>query len=457
MSKQSDTIAAICTPCGRSGIGIIRISGNKALEIISKITITKKPINHLFSNNSRKLIHAHLVDDDNIIDEILFAIMPPGHSYTGELTVEINCHGGVELVNTSLDLVLKNGARLANRGEFTKRAVENGRIDIVQAEAINDLIMSSTKIERKIAWRQYEGGLSSLLKELKSDLINITSQNLFLLDFEGEIQERDFINLESSITELKKRMENMLLASKNSHILKQGYWVVLAGPPNSGKSSIFNYMLNISRSIVSEIPGTTRDYIMESLILNGIEIKLIDTAGIRETYNEIEKISIESSKFQMERADLILYIIDQSAKLTYEQKRFALKVIGEDGFVVFNKNDLSSDAGVIKFLEKNSDKNIINVSAKTGFNIDFLIKSIENKAHDKIALSENTIMTSERQNKLLKEAHDSLERISNIKNDEIDLVHYELSSAIKKIDEIFCENSDDDVFENIFRNFCVGK
>jgi tRNA modification GTPase len=461
MNKRSDTIAAISTPYGRGGIGIIRISGPDAITIAAEVTKTAYPLPSLAQASSRKLVHAYLTDQSsNSLDEILIAVMPAGRSYTGELCVELNCHGGTAVVACALERVLQAGARIAEPGEFTRRAVENGRIDLVQAEAVNELINARSRIAMKIAWQHFAGGLSRRFEDLRDKIKDALSDIIYRIDVDlDERNDREeLLRIREKITALSSSVKDMLATAENKKYLTQGYWVTIAGPPNAGKSSIFNSLLKIERSIVCDIPGTTRDHVSESIDINGIEVRLIDTAGIRESSDEIEKISVQRSMEQIRSADIIIYVLDQAQEWPDEDFEKAEEILSINGMIILNKADLSVSKKAGLFQRKHGNVNVIRVSALKGENIDRIKEWLAARLHS-IANLENIIITNTRHIQLLKNTQAHLEAAIKLLNENrpLDIVQFEIEKSVAMLEEILGVISSEEAWDNIFNKFCVGK
>lgn len=449
-----DTIAAISTPQGRGGIGIIRISGPLALSIASKVLKTKINLTSLQSSDSRHFIHGYFLDEGRVLDEVLVACMPSCKSFTGEPTVEINCHGGRAILASAMEAIVSSGARPADPGEFTRRAFLNGKLDLIQAEAINDMINARTKKGVQAAWKHLEGGLSQQCQALREQLVRIFSEIQASIDFDV-LESREW---EKNISSMIETMEQMLKASSGSKFIQQGCWIALTGLPNSGKSSIFNSMLHYDRSIVCDIPGTTRDHITETIEIEGIEVRLTDTAGIRETSDLIEKTSIERSLQQVDAADIVIYVVDQSQILDKPQIDHIRERQGKQ-ILVFNKSDLPAHPSVEIFVGTNQDFAGIHVSALTKDGIDELMDHLSEMV---VALTpdiENPVVTNLRQTKLMTEAKTSLHlaRTMIAGKRELDLVSDEIQHSIKSLEEIIGIVEDDMILDQIFSKFCIGK
>jgi tRNA modification GTPase len=456
MDKRSDTIAAISTPHGRGGIGIIRISGPSTLDLVASVTKSSVDILSLSSFKTRKLIHAFVVDQGQTLDEILLAYMPANKAFTGETTIELNCHGGRAVLSAVLECVLKCGARLAEAGEFTRRAFENNRLNLVQAEAINDLIHARTKKAIKAAWRQMEGGLTSRCTELRENLFNQISELQAEIDFEIDGSRARWVE---QMKKAEVQIQSMLKSAEKSKFLTLGCWAVISGPPNAGKSSIFNDIINIERSIVCDSPGTTRDHISEVLEIDGIEIRLTDTAGIRATDDKIESISIERSRQQVTAADIVIYVLDQSCEMKAVEAEEAERVLKDDGLVVLNKCDLAMHPSVKTFVDKHSGKNIAIISILSNYGVDDFLDMLAECINEKTNSGEDPIITNIRQTRLLESAKGNMQSAIEAIGSEgrLDICMYELELAMRSMSEIIGEISSEDILDNIFSKFCIGK
>ncbi len=458
MKKRSDTIAAISTAIGKGGIGIIRISGDDALPIVSQLVQSKIDIKSLTQLKSRKLIHAHLLDlDKQPIDEILIAFMPPDRSFTGEFTIEINCHGGIALMTMTLENLIKLGARLADPGEFTKRAWENGKFDLIKAEAINQIITAESVGALKIAWKQYNGGLTDRCLKLRTQLIEILSYLQYSIDIENSDFIFDSSRIRNDLDYIKRDIALMISSSERNRSMAEGVWISIYGPPNVGKSSLFNSLLKLQRSIVCDIPGTTRDHVSERININGINIRLTDTAGIRETDDIIEKESIRRSYEQINTADILIYVLDGSKDISDDKIVEIEAVLDNNGLVVINKSDLEFTKSMQMIAEKTDvNGNLIKVSASTGYNIDALESVIEKKIAERYS-NIDEIMLTMRQRQAMSSCFELLNKVDLSDSKGLDLMSYDISNAIQKIDEITGSISSEDVLDSVFKNFCVGK
>lgn len=438
-----DTISAIATPLGVGGVGIVRISGSKSFEIIKKIFSNKNIV-------AGKIIHGWIKENDDFIDEVIVLPFKNPHSYTGEDTIEVQCHGGINIVKKILDLTLKNGARLAERGEFTKRAFLNQKLDLSQAEAVLDLINAKTVNFAIKSAKNLSGKLSLEIKKIRDELFNLYSLIIAAVDFPEDVAEPEYSLLEEKINELLKEIKNILSFSKSSNILRQGIKIAIAGRPNVGKSSLFNLLLNLDRAIVTDIAGTTRDIIQESLDIDGIAATIIDTAGIRECENvdKVESIGIDYAKKCMEDSDVVLFLFDAQEGFIKEDEEIFELIKNKPHLKIASKVDLVQEPL----------KECISISTKTRENIDILkseIKKIVSENND----LETDFITNQRQQECLNDSKEALEQaLSAVKNEEIqDLISIDIKSALLFVSEISGEVITDDVLNNIFDNFCIGK
>ncbi len=440
--EEFDTITAISTPLGTGGVGVIRISGGKAFEIIEKI----------FSNphfEPRKFNHGWIVDGEVKIDEVIVLPFFAPNSYTGENVVEIQCHGGVNVVRNILNLVLKNGARMAERGEFTKRAFLNKRMDLSQAEAVADIIHSKTKEFAKVSMKNLSGVLKEKINDIRNEIFEVLSRITAGIDFPEDVKEPEYSYLTETFTKIISQIDSVLLDADTSNILRQGISVTIAGRPNVGKSSIFNALLSLDRAIVTDIAGTTRDVLKETLDL-GIPVTLIDTAGIREDedVSKVEKIGIEYSKQSLEEADLVIFVYDVQAGMTKEDEEILELAEEKKHIVIANKCDLISER----------KEGLHYISAKTGEGISELKKLITKQVCD-IEPDNLEFVTNSRQQVCLARAKTALEQAllgAQLKELQ-DLISIDVKSAILALDEITGELITDDILNNIFDNFCIGK
>ncbi len=464
---QEDTIAAISTPKGEGAIGIIRLSGPKAISIVQGIFRgpKDKPLEEAISHT---IHYGHLVspDDDSLIDEVLVTLMRAPRTYTREDVVEINCHGGALTLQRVLDLVLKQGARLAEPGEFTKRAFMNGRIDLSQAEAVMDLIRAKTHLASNVAISHLKGTLSQAIEEVRDGLVSVLSAIEAAIDFpEDDVEDVDLSQVNGEILNSISILEALIETANSGRILREGLKTAIIGRTNVGKSSLLNLLLREGRAIVTEIPGTTRDVIEEAVNIRGIPLVLVDTAGIRETGEVIERLGIERTLETMDMAELILYVIDASQGITHEDRQILEGIRHREVLMILNKVDLpnitSADYLSHKLEEMELNFPIIEVSAKEGWGLDQLEEAIIQTAlgGQNIQRESEMIMMNARQKDILMRAKSRLrEAIVAIElNIPADLVALELRGAAYILGEITGATVDDEVIERIFSQFCVGK
>ena len=439
---EFDTIAAIATPLGAGGVGVIRISGEKAFEIIEKIFTSTK-------FEPRKFNHGWIVDNGVKIDEVIVLPFFAPNSYTGENVVEIQCHGGVNVVKNILELVLKNGARLAERGEFTKRAFLNKKMDLSQAESVADIIHSKTSNFAKVSMKNLSGVLKERINEIRNDIFEVLSRITAGIDFPDDVKEPEYEYLETSFESIISKIDKVLLGAKTSNIFRQGANVAIIGKPNVGKSSLFNALLNLDRAIVTDIAGTTRDVLRETLDL-GIPVTLIDTAGIREDeeVSKVERIGIEYSKQSLDEADLILFVYDASKGLDNEDKEVLELIKDKNYILIANKSDLA----------ENGNSEVLQISALNGTGVNELKELLKKRVCD-IEPESLDFVTNSRQQLCLTKAREALEQahLAAKLNELQDLISIDVKSAILALDELTGELITDDVLDNIFSHFCIGK
>lgn len=440
ISEEFDTIAAPATPMGAGGVGIIRISGEKAFDIAEKI----------FSNpvfEPRKFNRGWIKDGNTKIDEVVVLPFFAPNSYTGENVIEIQCHGGVNVVKNILNLVLKNGARMAEKGEFTKRAFLNKRMDLSQAEAVADIIHAKTGDFAKVSMKNLSGVLKNRIDDIRNNIFEVLSGITAGIDFPEDVKEPEYEYLTERFEDIISRINTVLAGADTSNIFRQGASVTIIGKPNVGKSSLFNALLSLDRAIVTDIAGTTRDVLRETLDL-GIPVTLIDTAGIRDE-NEasaVEKIGIEYSKQSLDEADLVLFVYDASKELDDEDKEVLKLLENKKHIIIANKSDLAqTDTGV-------------KISALKGEGIEEL-KEILTKTICDIEPENLDFVTNTRQQACLKKARAALEQalLASKINELQDLISIDVKSALLALDELTGELITDNILDNIFEHFCIGK
>lgn len=455
-----DTIVAIATAPGEGGIGILRISGEKSLEVAQSIfeSVSGKRIDEY---NNRTLIYGNIVDNDKIIDEVLLAYMKGPKSYTAEDVVEINCHGGFISVKKILELILSKDVRLAEAGEFTKRAFLNGRIDLSQAEAVIDVINAKTSKSHEVAQEQLEGALSLKIRSLRDKVTELLAHVTVAIDYpEEDIEFITYNTLKEKTEELEKEIKKLFDSSESGKIFREGLKTVIIGKPNVGKSSLLNLILGEKRAIVTDIPGTTRDVIEEFVNLRGIPIKIVDTAGIRETEDVVEKIGVEKSRKSLSSADLVIMVLDYSEKLTDEDMEILESIDKSKTVVLLNKTDLKKqieEEKISNYVENNS---IIEISALKQEGIEKLEDKIESLVYKgEVRNSSDIVISNTRHRDALAKAHKSvLDALDAIyQNMPLDFIEVDLKNIWDYLGYINGDTVTEDLLDNIFSNFCIGK
>lgn len=449
---MDDTIVAISTALGVGAISIIRLSGEDSINIVNKIFKGKD----LTKVSSHTIHYGYIVDKDEIIDEVLVSIMKEPKTYTKENIVEINCHGGISTTNKVLELTLINGARLAEPGEFTKRAFLNGRIDLVEADGIMNLISSKTEASRKMSINELNGKNSSLIKKLRNDLIQIISNIEVNIDY-PEYEDIEVLTNEKILPEInniKNKLINIIKESNDGKIINEGINVGIIGRPNVGKSSLLNSLLEENKAIVTDIEGTTRDIVEGTITINGIMLNIIDTAGIRKTDNIVEQIGVEKSYEIIDKADLIIFLLNNNETLSKEDIELYNKIKNKPHIVVLNKIDLDTKIDLTNINEEVIKVSLLNRNATLIIN---KIKELFNL--DKLVSKDFTYFSNARDIALLKESLNSINNaITNIENnDPIDIVELELKESWEKLGEIIGETYTDELLDELFSRFCLGK
>lgn len=456
------TIVAISTAVGEAGIGIVRISGKKALDIGNNIFKGNKII-ELNENNNRKLIYGHIVDkkDNRTIDEVLISYMKGPLTYTREDMVEIYCHGGIIPVKKVLELILSNGARLAEPGEFTKRAFLNGRLDLSQAEAVMDMIKAKTDKSFETSLDQLEGSLSKKIKEIRNILLEMIAHVEVSIDYPDEdLEEITYEELENDANKVKEEIDILLSTADRGKILRDGLNTVILGKPNVGKSSLLNAILRENRAIVTDIPGTTRDVIEEYVNIDGIPLKIVDTAGIRDTEDLVEQIGVDRAKETVEGADLVIAVFDASRELSEEDHQIIGLIRNKKSISIINKTDLDTkyDENYLKSLVNN--KEIIVASITSGIGLDILENSIKSMFYGgEVEIQSDTVITNIRhKNQLIKSLDNITQVIEDIKrNVPIDCIEVDLKNCWENLGEISGDTIGEDILDKIFSEFCIGK
>lgn len=448
---MNDTIAAISTTTGIGAISIIRLSGPESLEIASKV-FTKD----LTKVETHTIHYGYIKNNNEKIDEVLVSVMKAPKTFTKEDIVEINCHGGIATTNKVLEILLNNGARLAEPGEFTKRAFLNGRIDLLEAEATMDLISSKSDKARKMSLNTLTGETSNLIKDLRSDIVGIISNIEVNIDY-PEYEDIEVLTNEKILPEIQKfkeKLEKIIKKSQDSKVIKEGIKVGIIGKPNVGKSSLLNSLLEEEKAIVTNVPGTTRDIVEGTIILDNVILNIIDTAGIRESDDVVEKIGIEKSLTIINEADLVIFILNNNEKITAEEKELLEKLKDKKKIIVINKIDLENK------LDKSILDNYIEISAKENIGIEKIKDEIKRLFNlGELEASDLTYMSNARSisllGKSLNNINDAISEINN--NSPIDIVEFHLKDAWNNLGEIIGETYTDELLDELFSRFCLGK
>lgn len=458
--KITDTVAAISSAAGNSGIGIIRVSGDEAIEVVDKIFRPANKNKKLANVESHTVHYGHIMDGDKTLDQVLVIVMKNPHSYTGEDTVEIDCHGGMLILKKVLDLVLKNGARTAEPGEFTKRAFLNGRIDLSQAEAVMDLINSKNDFALNSSIEQLKGGVSDAIKDIRKDII------YHIAFIESALDDPEHISLDGYDEEITEMLnENINKISKlvnsfdNGRIMKEGIKTVILGKPNAGKSSLLNLMLGEDRAIVTDIEGTTRDTLEENINFNGLSLKIIDTAGIRDTEDLVERIGVNKAKEIAKEGDLIIYVVDGSRELDDNDREIIKLINDKQAIILVNKSDMDTVINIDE-LKKDSNRDVILFSAKNGEGMDQLEEEIRNMFYSgKVTYNDQVYITNARHKEALENALESLKQVKNSVDAGMpeDFYSIDLMDAYTDLGLIIGESVEDDLVNEIFSKFCMGK
>ncbi len=462
MLTGDDTISAIATAIGEGGIGIIRISGSKAMAIAGKLFISKsgKTVDSLLSH---QVMYGHIIDpaSGETVDEAILLIMRAPRSYTCEDVVEIHCHGGPVPLKRILDLTLVQGARLADPGEFTKRAFLNGRLDLAQAEAVIDIIRSKTDASLKVAVGNLSGQLSEQVRALRHAVLRMIAQLEAAIDFpEEDIEEAAAADVAQLIAEVKSRLTTLLATAQTGRILREGLATVIIGKPNVGKSSLLNALLREKRAIVTDIPGTTRDIIEEYVNIGGIPLKIIDTAGIRDTADVVEKIGVERAKALVEQADLILLLLDSSAPLSPEDRAVLELLPGKQAIVLINKSDLPARLETEEVEKYTGGRLVLKISVAREEGLAALEQAIVDMVYGgQVSPGEAAFVNNVRHSAALRAA---LERLNDAEvtieaGMPADCIVVDLRAAWEKLGEVTGDTVGEDIIDQIFTQFCIGK
>ena len=469
ISQPTDTICALATPPGMGAISVIRISGNKSIEVCNQLFKPRNKKLNLKEAKSHTIHLGEIFTNNEIVDEVLLSIFRIPNSYTGEDSIEISCHGSEYIQQKIIELLISNGIRLANPGEFTLRAFINGKFDLSQAEAVADLIASQSKISHDLALDQMRGKFSDVIKILREKLINFASLIELELDFsEEDVEFADRKELEIVLNTLDIEIENLVNSFSVGNVIKKGIPVAIVGKPNVGKSTLLNAILNEERAIVSEIPGTTRDTVEDTIIINGVSFRFIDTAGLRDSADKIESIGIERTYEKIDKAKVILYVFDinktncEEIKSTMDEfvqhiQNLPTEASRDKKFILIaNKTDMLVEAphGFKSMVEMEC----LFVSAKRKENINLIIDNLS-QFIEKEKISDTTIVTNTRHYSALVNIKESIKSIQQgfIRNTPSDLIATDIRSALHHLGEITGEITTNDILENIFSKFCIGK
>ena len=449
---MKDTIAAISTTTGAGAISIIRVSGEKAIEIVNKIFKEKD----LTKVESHTIHYGHIEYKGKIEDEVLVSIMKAPKTFTTEDVVEINCHGSIVVTKKILEILLTIGCRMAEPGEFTKRAFLNGRIDLIEAEGVMDLINSKSESEKKLALNQIEGKVSNLIKDLRQKILEVLAQIEVKIDYPEyeDIEEVTYNDLKENINIVEEEIKRIIKESENGKIIKEGIKTAIVGRPNVGKSSLLNNLLQEEKAIVTDIAGTTRDIVEGTIIINGVKLDLIDTAGIRKTNDIVESIGVNKSLETIDKADLILLVLNNNEELTEYDKEILDNIKDKKHIIIINKIDLETKLEVIK------DNNIVKISALNNKGIEELKNKITEMYNlEEIESKDATYLTNARGLSLLKQAEEIIKEVNKgIKNQEpIDMIEIDLKRIWELLGEITGETYQEELINQLFSQFCLGK
>lgn len=457
---QTNTIAAISTSMSNSGIGIVRISGDEAINIADKIFQSINNSKKLKNVKSHTVHYGNIIDNDKIVDEVLVIVMKAPNTYTKEDVVEIDCHGGIVVVNKILELVIKNGARIAEPGEFTKRAFLNGRIDLSQAEAVIDVINAKNDIALKQSVNQLKGSISNKIKEIREKII------YHIAFIESALDDPEHISIDGysdklyeDVNNLLKDVDKLLKSADNGRLIAEGIRTVIVGKPNVGKSSLLNVLLGEERAIVTDIAGTTRDTLEESIRMQGITLNIVDTAGIRDTEDVVEKIGVSKAKDSVIDADLILFVIDSSRKLDEDDEEIIDLIKDKKAVVILNKSDLDMKVKEDDVKLRTGLEPIL-ISATEENGIDVLENRIKEMFYaGDIDTSEDIYITNARHKLAIKNSFDSLEMVINSIENGMpeDFYSIDLMNAYEQLGLVIGESVEDDLVNEIFSKFCMGK
>ena len=447
-----DTICAISTSIGIGAISIVRISGSDAIDIVDKIFSGT-----LKDKETHTIHYGHIINNGEVVDEVLVMLMRAPKTYTTEDTVEINCHGGISTTQKILEILINNGARLAEPGEFTKRAFLNGRINLLEAESVNDLIVAKTDAARTLAINNVDGKLTKKIRELREKIVKILSNIEVNIDYPEYTDEVVITHelMDKYLSEITKDLDNLVSGAKNGRLIKDGVNIAIIGKPNVGKSSILNYLLDEDKAIVTNIPGTTRDIVEGTITLNGVALNFIDTAGIRETDDVVEKIGVDKSKSVAKNADIIIYVLNNNEEINQEELETMGNLDVDKTIIFVNKTDLEKKINL-----KNISREIIFGNTVSDNGLDDLLVAIKNKLNlDSIVNKDMSYLSNIREITLVNKASDALNsaKISLEEGLPIDMIEIDLKKAWEYLGEIIGDAYEEELVDNIFSNFCLGK
>lgn len=462
ITKEFDTIAAISTVPGEGAISMVRLSGSQALEIADEIFVAGKK--KLSQVDSHTIHYGHIYDDkrEGFLDEVMVSVLKAPKTFTREDIIEINCHGGMVVTNQILQLVLRKGARLAEPGEFTKRAFLNGRIDLSQAEAVMDLIQAKTDQSMQMAYQQLEGRLSTLIKSLRQEILETLAQVEVNIDYPeyDDVEEMTSQLMLTTAKHIEEKIEQLLKTATQGKILREGLQTAIIGRPNVGKSSLLNYLLDEEKAIVTDIAGTTRDVIEEYVNVNGVPLKLIDTAGIRQTEDVVEKIGVERSKKALQQADLVLLVLNQAEALTKEDLALLDLTKQSKRIILLNKTDLPSALDRAQLQEVAQDSPVFAISVLAQDGLEQLEQAIKDLFFaGQTQSKEASYVSNTRHISLLEQALASLKEVENgiDAGIPVDLVQMDLTRCWDLLGEITGESVQDELITQLFSQFCLGK
>lgn len=460
MAMNGDTIAAIATGMTASGIGIVRLSGDDSLEVAGRVYRSKSGNKRLQEVKSHTIHYGYIYDGEQVVDEVLVMIMKGPHSYTGENTVEIDCHGGVLAMRKVLEAVIHAGARPAEPGEFTKRAFLNGRIDLSQAEAVIDVINAQNDYALKSSMSQLKGSVMKSIREIRSNII------YHIAYIESALDDPEHISIDGYGEELaqvikkeKEKMKRLIDSFSEGKMIREGIKTVIVGKPNAGKSSLLNCLVGEERAIVTDIAGTTRDVLEETIVLQGISLKMMDTAGIRNTEDTVEKIGVERARTYAKDADLILYVVDSSTNLDENDEEILALLENKKAIVLLNKSDLEPVV-TREMLEEKTEKPVISISARNDQGVDILEQKIKEMFFQgELLFNDEVYITNVRHKKALEDAYQSLTMVENsiAMGMPEDFFSIDLMNGYEALGSIIGESVGEDLVNEIFSKFCTGK